>query len=131
MFFCSFSIYPSPTPQQTINAIESDENAERQAANKGHNHATNGHSSNLQRNEGLTLAIPKNDSFSEDVHYRKHPRPLSHMDSKTSPGMMVPRPYNRVVSYQPSISGMSTSHSESDHNNPPPSTDKEKSKHTR
>lgn len=107
-----------------INAIECDieQGTERHAPAAA---------ANLQRNEDLTLAIPKNDSFSEEMHYRKRPRPLSHVESKSSPGILMPRPYNRVASYQPSIGGMTSTYSETDHNSPPPSTDKEKSKHTR
>ena len=107
-----------------MHAIEVDGNSNRQPATP----ATNA----IMQNGGLALAIPKNDSFSsEEVHFRKHPRPMSYMESKTSPGIILPRPYNRVVSYQPSIGGSSMGHSESDHNHPPPSTEKEKSKHTR
>lgn len=116
------SLYFFTPPQTHIHAIESDDNASR------HNSVA----ANLDKSNGLTLAIPKNDSFSDEVHYRKHPRPLSNIESKASPSLMIPRPYNRVASYQPSISGMSTgSHSETDQNIPPPSTEKEKSKHTR
>lgn len=121
-------LFSSPVVySQVINAIESDDNnADRQKSNTS---ATT-EAGTLRRNGGLMIAIPKNDSFSEEVHYRKHPRPVSHIESKSSPGVLVPRPYNRVTSYQPSVGGMS-SHSEADHNIPPPSTDKEKSKHTR
>uniref|UniRef100_A0A1B0DEM1 Otopetrin n=1 Tax=Phlebotomus papatasi TaxID=29031 RepID=A0A1B0DEM1_PHLPP len=95
---------------------------------------------------GLNLTIPTQQNNQEDddadpdrnggVHYRKHPRPFSaysnHPDTNTSksPGPYAPRlwNYNRMSSYQPSIS---QSHSDMDHLIPPPTCERDKSKMTR
>lgn len=95
---------------------------------------------------GLSLTIPTQQNNQEDddadpdrnggVHYRKHPRPFSaysnHPDTNTSksPGPYAPRlwNYNRMSSYQPSIS---QSHSDMDHLIPPPTCERDKSKMTR